>query len=202
MIIDAGDARFDGMKISKVGEPFFCLGNKVGESWFRVFHPHSLPSVPGGDAESNSVLANGLRDRFDDFKRKPGPVLNRPTIFVRSLVRDVLEELIWKVSIGEVKLDPVESGLVDGPVGCVGMPLDVGLDFVDRHRTGSRVGWRNGDGRWADNFRVGVLGLEQFDVCGATVSPELDKDVRAVGVDGVYDLGSGNFRQWTCSRSE
>jgi hypothetical protein len=60
-------ARFDRMEVSKVRESLFCLRDKVGEGWFRVFHLHSQKRIPGRDAESNSVLANGLGDRFDDF---------------------------------------------------------------------------------------------------------------------------------------
>jgi hypothetical protein len=100
------------MKVSEVGEPLFCLRDKVGKGRFRVFHPHSLPRIPRGDAESDSVFSNGLGDGFDDFEWEPGPVLDRSTVFVCPLVRDVLKELIWEVSVGEVELDSVESGLL------------------------------------------------------------------------------------------
>ena len=100
-VFDAGDARFDGMKISKVGEPFLNLRDEVGKGRFGVLHLHSLPGVPGGDTESDSVFANGVGDGFDDFEREPGTVLNRSTIFICPLIRDVLEELVWEISVGE-----------------------------------------------------------------------------------------------------
>jgi hypothetical protein len=93
------------------------------------------------------------------------------------LVRDVLEELVREVSVGEVELDSVESCLIDGFVGSSGMPLDVGVDFFDRQRTRGRVGRGHGDGGWADQFEARILGFEQFDVRGATESPKLEKDV-------------------------
>ena len=177
------------MQVSEVGEPLLCLRHKVGEGRSRILHPHPLEGVPGGNPESNPVLADRLGYGLDDLEREPGPILHRSPVFVRPLVRDVLKELIWEISVGEVKLYPVESGLVDGPVGGVDVPLDVSIDFVGRHRTrnGVRGGYR--DGRRADDFGVGVLGLEQFELCGATVGPELNEDVRTVGVDGIYDLG-------------
>jgi hypothetical protein len=154
------DARFDGMKISKVREPFLGLRDQVGEGRFRVCHPHSLPGIPRGDTESDPIFTNGVDDCFHDLEREPGTVLSRSTIFVRPLVRNVLEELVWEVSVGEMELDAVESSLIDGLVGGSGVPLDVGADFFDRQRTGSRVGRGHGDGGCADEFEAGVLGFE------------------------------------------
>ena len=147
-----GDTRFDGMKVSEVREPLFGLRDQVGEGWLRVIHLHSLPGVPRRDSEPDSVFANGVGDGFDDFEREPGTILNRSTVFVCPLVRDVLQELVWEESVGEVELDAVESGPVDGLVGGNGVPLDVGLDLFDRQRTRSRVGRGYGDGRWANQF--------------------------------------------------
>ena len=177
LVIDTRDTTFDGMKVSEVGKPLFCLRDKVGKGWFRVFHLHSLPGIPGGDAESDSIFANGLGDGFDDFEWEPGTVLNRSTVFVCPLVRNVLEELVWEVSVGEMKLNSVESGLVDGAVGGVGVPLSVGLDLFDCQRARGRVGRRHGDSRCADKFKTGVLGLEQLKLRGATESPKLEEDV-------------------------
>ena len=176
-VFDAGNTRFDGMKVSKVGEPFFGLRDEVSEGWFRVLHLHSLPGIPGGDTESDSIFANGIGDGFDDFQREPGTVLNRSAVFICPLIRDVLEELVWEISVGEVELDTVESSSVDGFVGSGGMPLDVSLDLLDCQRTRSRVGRGHGDGGRANQFETGVLGLEQFNVRGATESPELEVDV-------------------------
>ena len=72
-------------------------------------------------------FTDSLGDGFEDFEREPGTVLDRSAVFVCPLVRDVLKELVWEVSIGEMELDSVESGLVDGLVGSVGVPLNVGL---------------------------------------------------------------------------
>jgi len=122
-IFDPSYATFGGVKVSKPGEPLFGLRDEVGESRFRVLHSHSLPGIPRGDTESDSVFTNGVGDGFDDFQREPGTVLNRSTVFVGPLVGDVLEELVREVSVGEVELDTVESGLVDGFVGSGSIPL-------------------------------------------------------------------------------
>ena len=165
------------MKVSEIGEPLFGLRDKVGESRFWVLHPHSLPGTPGGDAESDAILANDLGDSFEDFKWESGTALNRSTILVGTLVRDVLKELVWEVSVGEMELNSVEPSLVDSFIGGVGVPLHVGVDLFDRQRTRGRVGRGDGDGGCADQFKAGVFELEQFKVCGTTESPKLEEDV-------------------------
>jgi len=156
-VFDPRDTTFGGMKVSEVREPLFGLRDKVGESRFRVLHSHSLPGIPRGDTESDPIFANGVGDGFDDFEREPGTVLNRSTVCVGPLVRHILEELVWEVSVGKVKLDTVESGLVDSSVSSSGVPLGIGLDFFDRQRTWRLVGRRDRDGGWADKFEAGVL---------------------------------------------
>ena len=165
------------MNVSKVGESLFRLRDKVSEGGLRILHPHSLPAVPRRNAESDSIFANGLGDGLDNFEREPGTVLNRSAIFVRALVGDILKKLVWKVSVGEVELNPVKPSLVDGSVGGVSVPLDVSLNFVNRQGARSRVGGRNGDGGCADKFKVGVFGFKKFYVRGATESPKLEEDV-------------------------
>ena len=177
LVFDTGDTRFNGMKVSKVRESLFRLRDEVSEGWFWVLHPHSLPGIPRGDSESDSVFANSIGDGFEDFEREPGTILDRSAVSVRPLVRDVLEELVREVSVGEVELDAIESCLIDGLVSGGGMPLDVGVDFFDRQRTRGRVRRGHGDGGWADQFEAGILGFEQFDVRGAAESPKLEKDV-------------------------
>ena len=85
-VFDTRDTRFDGMNVSGVREPLFDLRDKVGEGWFRVLHLHSLPGIPRGDADSDSVFANGVSDGFDDFERESGAILNRSTVFVCPVV--------------------------------------------------------------------------------------------------------------------
>ena len=201
-VFDPGDNRFDGMKVSQVGEPLLGLRDEVGEVRFRILHSHSLPRIPGGDTESDSVFANGAGDGLDDFEGEPGAVLDRSTVFVCPLVRDVLQELVWEVSVGEMELDTVESGLVDSLVSGIGVPLDVGLDFFDRHGTWGRVGRGHRDGGWTDKFEAGVLRLEQLKVRGAAESPKLEEDVRAVGVDSIYNLWEGEVRSNFIGRCE
>ena len=122
-------------------------------------------------------MADGLGDGFEDFEREPGTVLDRSTVFVRPLVRNVLKELVGEVSVGGMELDSVEPGLIDSSVCGVGVPLHVCFDLFDRQRTRGRVGRGEGDGGRADQFEAGVVGLEQFEVCGAAEGPKLEEDV-------------------------
>jgi hypothetical protein len=177
VVIGIGEMGFDGMKVSEVGEPLSCLSDKVGEGRFRVFHPHSLPGTPGGDAESDAIFAGDLDDGLEDLKWEPGTVLDRSTIFVCPLVRNVLEELVQKVSVAKMDFNSVKPSLVDGFVGGVCVPLDVGSHLFDCHGARGRVGRGHGDGGRADQFKAGVLGLEQVNVCGSTESPKLEEDV-------------------------
>ena len=176
------------MKVSKAREPLFRLRDEVGEGWFRVLHLHSLEGIPRRDAESDTIFTDDLGNCFDDFEWEPCTVLNGSTVLVGPLVGDVPKELIREVTVGEVKFDSIESGLVDCFVGSISVPLDVGFDFIDGQRTRSWV--RRGDGNCgcADEFKVGIFGFKRFNVCGATKSPKLEEDVRAICVYCIYDL--------------
>jgi len=134
-VFDPRDTAFCCVKVSEVRETLLGLRDEAGEGRFWVLHSHSLPGIPRGDTESDSVFANGVGDGFDDLKREPGTVLNRSTVFVRPVVRDILEELVWEVSVSKMELDAVESCLVDSPVGSSSVPIGIGLDPFDRQRT-------------------------------------------------------------------
>ena len=101
--------------------------------------------APRGDTESDSVFADDVGGDFHDFEREHGTVLNRSTVFVCPLVRDVLEELVWEVSVGEVEFDAVESGSFADFACSNSVPPDVGLDLFDCQRTRGRAGRRHGD---------------------------------------------------------
>ena len=176
-VFDSGDDRFDGVQISEVGESFFGLRDEEGEGWFRVFHPHSLPGIPGGDTESDPIFADGIGDGLDDFEWESGTVLDGPAVFVCSLVGNVLEELVREVSVGEVELDSVEPGLVNGLIGGIGVPLDVGFDLFNCQRARGRLGRVDGDSGCTDKIEAGVLGLEWLDVCSATEGPKLQENM-------------------------
>ena len=99
-----------------------------------------------------------------------------------------MEELIWKVAVGEVKFDSIKPSPVDGLVGGGGVPLGIRLDFVDFQGTGGRVGRGDGDGGCSYEFKVGVFGIEQFDFRSSTEGPKLEEDVRAISVYCIYNL--------------
>ena len=159
-VISARDNRFDGVEISEIGVSFFGLGDEVGEGWFRVFHLQSLPGTPRGDAESDAIFADDIGDGLDDFEWESGTVLNGPAVLVCPLVGNVLKELVWEISVSEVELDSVKSGLVNGFIGGIGVPLHATFDLFDRQRTRGRMGRADGDSGWADKFKTWVFRLE------------------------------------------
>ena len=87
-------------------------------------------------------------------------ILNRSTVFVRSLVRNVLEERVHEESASKVELDSVEPSFVDGFVGSNGVPSDIGLELFDCQRTRGGMRRGQGDGGWADQFEIWVFGFE------------------------------------------
>ena len=176
-VVDATNEGFDNMEISEAGVSFFRLRDQVGEGWFRVFHPHSLPGTPGREPEPHSIPADGIGDGFDDFEWESGTVLDRPAVLVCSSVGNILEKLVREEPVGEVELDSVESGLVNSSTCSVGIPLRVNFDLFGRQRTRSRLGRVDGDGGCTNNFKAGVLRLEQFNVCSAAEGPKLKENV-------------------------
>lgn len=69
------------------------------------------------------------------------------------LVRDGTEELVWKKSVGEMELDPVEPCLANGFSSGIGVPLRVDFDFLSMGGSGC-----------ADKFKAGSsdLGSSRF----------------------------------------
>jgi hypothetical protein len=88
-----------------------------------------------------------------------------------------LKELVWEISTSEKELDTIETGLVDGFSGCIGIPLDISFDFIDRERARDRVGGRHGDTRGSDHIKIRIFGLEQVKVGGTADRPKLEEDV-------------------------
>ena len=123
------------------------------EHWYLVSGvsgPQSSFHVRGSKGRhgirlGESVFADDVSGDFHDFEREHGTVLNRSTVFVCPLVRDVLEELVWEVSVGEVEFDAVESGSVADFACSNSVPPYVGLDLFDCQRTRGRAGRRHGD---------------------------------------------------------
>lgn len=91
-----------------------------------------------------------------------------------------------QLTVGVVDLDTVTAGLLDKELGRVRVVADVVLDLLLGQRAGLGSSLERHVGRRDD---VGVkLLLEVVGVGGAAERPELEVDVRTLGVDLVYDL--------------
>lgn len=76
-----------------------------------------------------------------------------------SLAGNILEGLVWKVSVDEMKLDSIKSSLDQGFFSDSCVPLGVCLCFIDRRRLCGRMG-RNRDGGRPGKPKFEALGLE------------------------------------------
>lgn len=61
--------------------------------------------------DSNGTLLSLRRhNSVNDLERKPTPILDRASVFVGALVRNVLRELIDEVAVRPVNFDTIASG--------------------------------------------------------------------------------------------
>lgn len=128
------------MKEGQVREQLSQASYQISECRVRVGHAHvwkkRRDDVSHGDgfttrlrqtlevreraqSQASLLLPDSLRDSVDDLQCKPASVLDRPSIFVRSLVRQILYELVNEIPMCAMHLDTVEPSAVDG-VRCSG----------------------------------------------------------------------------------
>lgn len=102
--------------------------------------------APGAQPDGGFALPNGGSDGLSDLERKAHAVLDRAAVFVRALVRHVLDELVDQVPVRAVDLDAVKAGAMDRVLCGRSVPLDVFLDLCrakggeKRVETKGRVG--------------------------------------------------------------
>lgn len=89
--------------------------------------------VPRAQADTSLGLANRRDDGIHDLKREAGAVLDRASILVRSLVGDLLEELVDEIAVRAVDLDAIKARLVHGVGSSLAEPLHVLLDLCECH---------------------------------------------------------------------
>ena len=77
---------------------------------------------------------------IDHLESKPRSVLYRTTIFIRSLVGHIAQELFTEVSIRRVELDTIESSLLRH-LGCKFELVDNLLDILLGSFSGCDVAW-------------------------------------------------------------
>src|ERR1700676_629057 len=110
MVVDnstAFDAGFDDVKVGDLAVS--QTGGHVREQGFRIAVVHAIETVAGADPHADAICWPDLSDRIKHLEQETGAVFNAATVFVGSLVRAVLKELINKISVCSVQLDAVES---------------------------------------------------------------------------------------------
>ena len=60
----------------------------------------TLKRAPGAEANTHPLRSHFLRYSFNDLKDEPRPVLDGTSIFIRSVISNVLNELIRQVTVG------------------------------------------------------------------------------------------------------
>ena len=138
----------------------------------------TVHGAPRADTDSGPILADRLRDRFQDLQREPRPVLDCPSVLVRPLIRYILQELVNQVPVRAVEHDTIEPSLVHSDFSCPLVPSNVLLDLRDGKRSGNDAGTAPLDGRWTnwDNTLTGVIGFENPGLRGWANGPELGVD--------------------------
>jgi hypothetical protein len=81
---------------------------------------------------------NGFSDGVDNLETELRPVFNRASISVRTLVGDILQELIDQVAIRTVNFYAVESCFIDRIGGGCSIQLNVLLDFCEETKDRER----------------------------------------------------------------
>ena len=128
------NTRRDGVEVRQVRVPLLQLIDEIRELRDRVLHVHVLVPHPRAQADRSLLLADSRDDGIHDLEREPRTVLDRATVLVRALVRDVLEELIDEVPRGTVNLHAVKACTLYRILGRSRVPLDVLFDLC-------RISW-------------------------------------------------------------
>ncbi len=176
------------------------LRHEVRERRDGIIHTHFLPGIPGAYPERGTMGAHRVDNRIDYFEWEACPVLDAPPIVIRTLVADVLDELVNEEPIHSIDFDAVETRFEHG-VGCrLGEELGVLVDFVYSERAGRLGGVGEFDSRRSDIFEGRVLVFEVGRVGATSLAPQLAENETAFGVDGVrYLVGNEmSFGEWYC----
>src|ERR1700691_2189865 len=85
----------------------------LGEIGVVGFHRrmmrHVIEHAIRRQSDADSVLANGIRYRLDDFESEARPALDRAAISVGTLVGGRPDELLKQIAIGAVQFDAVKT---------------------------------------------------------------------------------------------
>ena len=137
-----------------------------------------MHSTPRTESDSSPVLANRFGNGLQNLQSKPRPILNGPTVLVRSLIRHILHELVNQVPIRTVNHDAVKSSLVHSDLSRPLEPLDVLLDLRNGKWSRDNAVAADLDGRWTDGDDplTWVVGFKNVRGGGWPDSPELAVD--------------------------
>ena len=101
-----------------------------------------MESAPRTDAESNTIGADCSDDLVEKLESEASTILNAAAVLIRALVRDILQELVRKIPIRAMQLNPVETGFVHRVRSRLAIPADVLLDLYWDGLGECDVSWR------------------------------------------------------------
>jgi hypothetical protein len=166
----------------------------------------TLPFTPRTYSEPDLFLTDCFRDSLNDFQRKSSPIFDASSILISTFVRDILQELIWKIPVRKVKFNCIESGFGDRVDSSLSVRLDIRFDsFVsERTRTddlyvGRRVCMWPVSRNMASDCTLGQRYIGRGDWMGiildgivvghcAPMCPKLGDNETPFGVNGVHNL--------------
>ena len=145
----------------------------------------------GTDKDPSAPLAHCVDDCRERLERKSHPIPDAPTILVRALIGDYLQEVVHQVSIAKMQLDAVKTRTLDGVLGGSRVQSYVLLDFCSCHLARELM---CGVGVPCRGVRVWMTqALEKSRIGSGACRPELRDDEGAMGVDAIGNLRSRLF---------
>ena len=146
-VLGAVDSGFNNMYVCQRGIAARKLRNNVRELRDRVFHAHvyvillvpdnstkenqtrTMDSSPRAKSDTCPLRTDLLYDSVNDLQRKAAAIVNGSTIFIRTLVADVLNELVDEIAVRAMDFYTIEAGAVHGIRCRGGKELNVLLDL-------------------------------------------------------------------------
>ncbi|KAI6764360.1 hypothetical protein HG530_008149 [Fusarium avenaceum] len=187
IILTTRDARLDQMKIGQVQTT--SLVDDVCELWNGILHSHALECAPWTKTKSDTIGSDSFGDFLHDFVDNARPVFDTTAKLIITLVADVLEKLIQKISVCAMNLNTIKPSTYRILCGC-DKRLDHFMDFIFGHSPWLSRTTLKWDGARCDD--INPLLFSDFNSCSAAHGKQLHKDETTLAVDFVGDCLPGS----------
>lgn len=146
----------------------------------------TLLFAPGTKLDGSPLFSHCLRYSLNNLESKASPVLDAATIFIHTVITDVLKELINEITVRSMNLDPVKSS-ADRILRRRSVHIDELFDFDKSQGSRGTIGFI---GQWDVGWSslVKPVPLKDIMVCGPSPSPKLQKDEGLVLMNSVCHL--------------